>query len=87
MASARKLTKKGIVATAPDFGKRNYLILGAGIVLILLGFLFLAGGDITISPILLVIGYCIVIPLGILLPNQKEQGPRLDVDKHNAVSG
>jgi hypothetical protein len=86
MASAKK-TKKGIGAGAPDFGKKNYMILGAGILLIIIGFLFLAGGDITISPILLVLGYCVVIPLGILLPKGKDEGATIDVDKQNAVSG
>jgi xanthine/uracil permease len=85
MASAKK-TKKGTPA-APDFGKRNYLIMGIGVLLIIAGFLFLAGGDITVSPILLVLGYCIVVPLGILLPKEKENGSQLDVHKNNAVSG
>jgi xanthine/uracil permease len=86
MASAKK-SKKGASHSAPDFGKRNYMILGVGVLLIVAGFLFLAGGDITVSPILLVLGYCIVVPLGVLLPKEKEDGSRLDVNKNNAVSG
>jgi xanthine/uracil permease len=85
MASTKK-AKKGAAAAAPDFDKRNYLILGVGVLLIILGFVFLAGGDITISPILLVLGYCIVVPLGILLPKGKNDGMPLDADKRNAVS-
>jgi hypothetical protein len=87
MASAKK-TKKGVVATAaPDFNKRNYMILGVGLLFIILGFIFLALGDITLSPIFLVLGYCVVIPLGILLPKEKEEASQLNVDKHDVVSG
>jgi len=85
MASAKKV-KKGAASAAPDFDKRNYIILGVGVLLIILGFVFLAGGDITISPILLVLGYCIIIPLGILLPKGKDEGVPLDADKRNVVS-
>jgi xanthine/uracil permease len=85
MASAKKV-KKGSAAAAPDFDKRNYIILGVGVLLIILGFVFLAGGDITISPILLVLGYCIIIPLGILLPKGKDESTPLDADKRSAVS-
>lgn len=86
MASVTKKAKKGAIVAGPDFGRKNYMILGAGILLIILGFIFLAGGDITISPILLVLGYCVVIPLGILLPKEKEDESRLSVDKDNTVT-
>jgi hypothetical protein len=85
MASAKK-AKKGGVVSGPEFDKRNYLLLGAGLVLIVLGFILLATGDITLAPILLVLGYCVVIPLGMLLP-KKDDESKLSVDKNNAVSG
>ena len=56
-----------------DFSRNNYLVLGIGLFLIVLGFLFLGFGDITIAPILLVLGYCVAIPLGILFPKKKEK--------------
>ena len=65
MASTKK-AKKGALVAGPDFDKRNYLILGAGLILIVLGFILLATGDITISPILLVLGYCVLVPRAIL---------------------
>lgn len=49
------------------FGKRNVLLLVAGIVVVTIGYLFLGKGSITIAPILLVLGYCVVIPLSIIL--------------------
>jgi len=63
-----KKTKK---VTGPDFGKNNYIFLGIGLLLVIVGFIFLATGDITIAPILLVLGYCVAIPIGILLPARK----------------
>jgi len=69
-----KKSSKG-TKSGPDFSRNNYLILGAGLLFIVIGFIFLAFGDITISPILLVLGYCVVIPLGILFPKKKEGEP------------
>lgn len=69
MAPAKK--EKAAFKVGADFTRNNFIILGIGIVLIIIGFIFLAAGDITISPILLVLGYCVAIPLGILLPGKK----------------
>lgn len=62
--------------------KTNFIILGCGLLAIILGFVFMATGignepalpdgnwnnplAVTFGPLLLVIGYCIIIPLGIL---------------------
>ncbi len=72
MTPAKK-SKKTAGTLGIDFGKRNYMILGIGLAVIILGFIFLATGDITLSPILLVLGYCVIIPLGILLPREKAE--------------
>lgn len=47
--------------------KKNYAIMGAGIVTIVAGFVSLASGSITLAPILLVLGYCVLIPVGLLV--------------------
>jgi hypothetical protein len=50
----------------------NFKIIGAGIVVIVLGYLAMITGGIegflplVLSPILLVLGYCVIIPIGIL---------------------
>lgn len=69
MTPSRKSQKS--LKTGPDFTRNNYIILGIGVLFIIVGFLFLGFGDITISPILLVLGYCVIIPLGILFPDRK----------------
>ena len=49
------------------FGRRNVLLLLAGIVVILVGYIALGKGSLTAAPILLVLGYCVIIPLSIVL--------------------
>ena len=48
-------------------GKKNYILMGAGIAVIIAGFITLSKGSITIAPILLVLGYCVIIPVAILV--------------------
>ncbi len=51
---------------------KNYIIIGAGIVLIILGYILMSQNSVdgflptVIAPILLIIGYCVVVPIGIL---------------------
>lgn len=49
------------------FGRRNWLVLLAGVLTIVLGFFALSSGSITLAPILLVLGYCVIVPLAILI--------------------
>ena len=55
----------------------NVVMLVAGIVVIILGYFLLGRGSITVAPLLLVLGYCVVIPLSIILwvkrPEDKKQ--------------
>jgi hypothetical protein len=46
--------------------KFKWKIFAAGMISIVAGYLLLAAADITVSPILLVLGYCILIPLSFL---------------------
>ncbi|MDH3497516.1 MAG: hypothetical protein OER21_12200 [Gemmatimonadota bacterium] len=43
------------------------MLLGAAIVALTAGYLLLAGGSTTLAPILLVLGYCVLFPLGLAL--------------------
>ncbi|KPL00279.1 MAG: hypothetical protein AMJ90_08605 [candidate division Zixibacteria bacterium SM23_73_2] len=64
--------------TALLFGKKNYLWFGIGIIVIIIGYIALGMGDITLAPILLVAGYCVIIPISILIGIKKgktEQSP------------
>ncbi len=61
-----------------SFGKINYQLFGIGLLTIILGYVLMAMGEtesiqsIKISPIILIIGYCILIPAAILVkPKEK----------------
>ena len=61
-----------------SFGKINYQLFGIGLLTIILGYVLMAIGEtesiqsIKISPIILIIGYCILIPAAILVkPKEK----------------
>ena len=49
------------------FATRNIVLLAAGLAAITLGYVLLAGGSTVAAPLLLVLGYVVLIPLGIIL--------------------
>ncbi|MCU0610433.1 MAG: hypothetical protein MUE60_01415 [Candidatus Eisenbacteria bacterium] len=49
------------------FGPKNYAAFGLGLLSIVLGYVFLSQGSITAAPILLVLGYCVIIPIAIMI--------------------
>lgn len=53
------------------FGRRNWQWLGAGVATIVAGFIALSMGSITLAPLLLVVGYCVLIPVGILVGSKR----------------
>jgi len=57
----------------PIFGRKNWFILSAGLVSIIIGFIFLAAGSITLAPILLLLGYLVLIPIGIMIKQDKDK--------------
>jgi hypothetical protein len=71
MAQVDTKTPRGKAARARKdetlpFSKTNYLIFLAGLAAIIFGYVDLARGGITIAPILLVVGYCVIVPIAIL---------------------
>jgi hypothetical protein len=72
----RKLKKEN----ALPFTKINYYIIAVGIGLVVLGFIVMGEGSVegtlplVVAPILLVIGYCVILPIGILY-KRKELEP------------
>ena len=49
------------------FSLLNWALLAAGLLCAVLGFVALAGGSVVVAPLLLVLGYVVLIPLGIIL--------------------
>lgn len=71
---AKKAQPAAKEAAVLPFGKRNYLAFVIGLVVIAAGFIFLAAGDTVLAPILLVAGYCVIIPVAILMGDKKAGG-------------
>jgi hypothetical protein len=57
-----------------NFGTRNYAALGMALACILFGFYLLSQGSITAAPILLVLGYCVLIPYGLATGSKATPG-------------
>lgn len=56
------------------FGRKNYIWFVASLVVIALGFILLSTGDTTLAPVLLVVGYCVLLPISILVRSKAEPG-------------
>ena len=48
------------------FSIQNWALLAAGLAAIVVGYVLLAGGSTVAAPLLLVLGYVVLIPLGII---------------------
>ena len=75
MAKPQKKRYKGMGAkkkTTLPFKKQNYQLFGIGILVLILGYIAMAQPpwdsfwSLTLAPILLVLGYCVIIPIAIL---------------------
>lgn len=61
------MTDKGSASARLRFGRKNAALLGAAVVALAAGYAMLAAGSTTLAPILLVLGYCVLFPLGLAL--------------------
>ena len=61
----KEVTKVALVDIS--FTKKNMLFFGIGLGLVIVGFILLSTGSTVLAPILLVAGYLVFFPLGILL--------------------
>ena len=75
---AKKVTKLSARAAAKvaadrheeirwPFGMKNYLVFALALVVIVIGYVTLGYGSMTLAPILLVLGYCVLIPVAIVI--------------------
>ena len=65
-AKARKPAKPQ-EAVRIRWERRNIGLFGAGLASVALGYVLLSQGSVTLAPILLVAGYCVLIPLAFIL--------------------
>jgi hypothetical protein len=66
MPHTRRRTPKQHLPPSLRWSPVNYALMGAGILSLALGFLLLANGSTVAAPLLLVLGYVVLIPLGII---------------------
>ncbi len=69
MAQPRKKSTPAVTAAVPSawpFGRKNYILFGVALAVIVLGFFLLSQNDITFAPLLLVVGYCVLVPWAII---------------------
>lgn len=77
--SRKPIKKKGFSVENELPQRVNYLILLIGIATILVGYLVMNAGDavsplsVTVAPIILVIGYCVIVPLGIIYRKKRPE--------------
>ena len=70
-AKAHKPKEKPVL----PFTGKNYVLFAIGLFVIVVGYVTLAYGSITLAPILLVLGYCVIIPIAIIVSGGKEKPP------------
>jgi hypothetical protein len=79
-AAKAKLVKKSRADDVFPLERENFLILGLGLLVIVAGYIALAGNSVdgfrqvTLSPILLVLGYCVIIPVGLVYRKKAKPG-------------
>ena len=60
-----------------SYDKENYIFFGAGVIIIILGYIIMASGDtnsfqsLSLAPVLLFIGYIILLPTALLYNKKK----------------
>jgi hypothetical protein len=56
--------------------RKNWILFGVALAVITVGYILLRSGSITMAPILLVVGYCFLIPWAIMAREGTEAPPR-----------
>jgi len=69
----KKQVQKKPEAENWPYGKKNYVIFAIALLVIIIGYITLAGGSITLAPILLVVGYCVLIPIALIIKGKPEE--------------
>ena len=65
----QKESKEG----AAPFTLVNYILFTAGLLDIVIGWFLLRGGHITIAPVMLIAGYCVIIPVAIVFRKKQPE--------------
>ena len=78
-APARGAALRGRLAHPRDevrLTRKNWILFGVALLVIVIGFIALRSGSITLAPLLLVAGYCVLIPWAIMAREGGEAPPK-----------
>ncbi|MDZ4723324.1 MAG: hypothetical protein SGI97_05410 [candidate division Zixibacteria bacterium] len=67
------------------FGKKNYIFFAIALVVIIAGFVTLSQGSMTLAPFLLVVGYCVLVPIAIMIKDRPSDRTSTDGDSTPTV--
>jgi len=70
-AKARGARKAQETDLGFNWGLLNTVLLGFGVVVLTVGYVALSKGSITLAPVLLVLGYCVLLPASLLVRRRK----------------
>lgn len=77
MAKNKKPEPKVDNRKTVPFGRLNYILFAAGLLVITAGWFLLRAGHISLSPVMLILRYCIVVPAAIILtPGKKKNSSK-----------
>lgn len=57
------------------FGRKNYIWFGISLAAMILGYVLLSQGSDTLAPLVLVIAYCVLVPISILVKDRPKSAP------------
>lgn len=72
-AATESIDQKESTEGAAPFTLVNYILFAAGLLDITVGWFLLRGGHITIAPVMLIAGYCVIIPLAIIFRKKQPE--------------
>jgi hypothetical protein len=76
MSNGRTTRRTARKAVEPDlgfnWGMLNSVLLGLGLLVLVVGYFALSRGSITLAPVLLVLGYVVLIPASLLLRRRSQ---------------
>ena len=83
----KKQAKKSKPNTILPLERENFIIMGVGLLVIVLGYLALSENKVegfmplVVAPILLILGYCVIIPVGIMYRKKEKSGVAMTPDE------
>jgi hypothetical protein len=92
-SKSRKTYVKAKKEISLPLEKTNFVIIGIGIAVLIIGYVLMSANTVdgfantVIAPIMLVLGYCIIIPYGILKKTKKTDSTARETDENVSISG